>query len=366
MSNDLIVRGLTKKMLKASIDENTYWNSGFAPITKSKAIWMINNPRIEDNDYCAVIASENNQILSFISLIPDFLNLKNNTYKKMYWMVSWWVNPKVEKTVIGTYTFYEALKLTNNKIVIKSYAEHIDSFYKKMPFTTIASRYRYTLFLSLDPSMLIGKFKFLKPVKFIFNALDHAVYFIINNLFNKQKLKKSTANLKYEYLNNIDESTWRFMEPLCKNDLILKTKDYVNWMLDGKQFTQIPVSKKFSYKTIEIGTSNNIYLHNMKILKENKAIGFLSYIINYNEFNVKYFLVEKEEDYDECVDALIENFIIKKARYIFTDDTVLAENIKKRFITVFTHKSLKKGLAHNSLDLTLDTVSLKNRDGHFY
>jgi rRNA-processing protein FCF1 len=365
MSKDLKVLGVTKKMLRESINENTYWEGSLAPMPKSKAQWMLANPRFEEDDYCAVITTANNQILSFISLVPDYLNLKNNNFKKVYWMVSWWVHPKNENTILGTYTFQEALKLTDNKILIKSYAEHIEPFYKKMPFNIIESRNRYTIFLSLDHSMLLGKFKFLKPFKLFFVALDRVTYYVIN-FFNKLKFKNTTSKLNYEYINGIDQNTWNFIEPLFKNDLIYKTKDYVNWHLDNNQFTQTPVADKFLYKSIEIGTSNNIYQHNLNIIKNNKIIGFFSYILNYNEFNVKYFLVEKEENYNVCIDALIENFIKKKARYIFTDDTTLAENIKKRFITVFTHKSLKKGLAHNSLELTENEVTLYNRDGHFY
>ncbi|MFH6769237.1 hypothetical protein V8G56_10855 [Gaetbulibacter aquiaggeris] len=365
MNKDLNVLGLTKKMLRESIDQNTYWEGNLAPMPKSKAQWMLTNPRIEDDDYCGVITTANNQILSFILLVPDYLNLKNNNFKKVYWMVSWWVHPKNEHAILGTYTFHEALKLTNNRILIKSYAEHIDSFYKKMPFTIIESRYRYTVFLSADPSMLIGKFKFLKPFKFILVAVDRVIYSIIN-FFNNLKFKNTVNKVFYEYINEIDQKTWGFIEPLCQNDLIYKTKDYVSWHLDNKQYTQTPVTNKFLYKSIEIGTSHNIYQYNLNIIEDNKIIGFLSYIINYNEFNVKYFLVEKEENYNVCIDALVENFINKKAKYIFTDDTKLAENIKNRFITVFTHKSLKNGLAHNSLELNSEEVNLYNRDGHFY
>ncbi len=365
MSKDLNVIGLTKKMLRDNIEQNTYWKGTLAPLPKSKAIWLLSNPRINEDDYCCVLTMEGAKMISFIYMIPDFLNMQEKNSKKVYWMISWWVHPKYKNTVLGTYTFYEALKLAENQIIIKSYAEHIADFYQKQPFTVIASRLRYTIFLSVDPSMLVGRFKFLKSFRSILDKFDYVVASIINRI-NYNKLKKRTKGLFYDYINELDNDTWSFIEPLCKNDLILKSKDYVSWQIDNKQYTQFIVGSKQQYKSLETGISNNIHSHSLKIVKDKEIIGFLSYIINYNEFNVRYFLVKKEEYYNLCIDVLVENFIKKRTKFIFTDDTKLAENIRKRFLTVFTHKSTKKGLAHNSLKLSIENANLLNRDGHFY
>ena len=53
----------------------------------------------------------------------------------------------------------------------------------------------------------------------------------------------------------------------------------------------------------------------------------MSYIINYNEFNVKYFVVEKDTNYDLCIDALMEHLVKSKRNFVFTDDTKLSNNI---------------------------------------
>ncbi|PIA77517.1 hypothetical protein BFR04_08745 [Gaetbulibacter sp. 4G1] len=365
MNQKISVEALTKKTLRDAINHNLYWENTLVPLPKSKAMWLLANPRVEEGDYCCLVAKEANKIISFIYLIPDLLNVKKGEHKKIYWMILWWVHPKYKKTILGTYTFYEALKLAKNQIIIKSYAEHIADFYQKQPFTVIASRLRYTIFLSVDPSMLVGRFKFLKSFRYILDKFDYLIASIINRI-NYNKLKKRTKGLFYDYINELDDDIWSFIEPLCKKDLIVKSKDYVNWQISNKQYTQIVVPSKQQYKYLEAGTSNNIYSHSLKIIKNKTIIGFLSFIVNYNEFNIRYFLVEKKEYYNLCVDVLVENFIKKKSKFIFTDDRILAENIRKRFFTVFTYKSVKNGLAHNSLELNLKNTNLLNRDGHFY
>lgn len=362
---NLEVIGLTKKMLRQAIDQNTYWEDTLAPMPKSKALWLISNNRIEDNDYCGVIGYEDKKMISFIFMFPDIVNTGFNKTNKAYWMIAWWVHPKFKDTVLGTYIYNEAVNFADQQILIKSYAENVTTFYQKQPFTVIASRLRHTIFFSLDSTMLIGRFRFLKSFKFLLERVDALTYSMIK-LLNKSRFKKNTKTLSYDYITHINNDTWEFIEPLCKKDLIHKTKDYINWQIDNSQYMQTPVSSKFPYKALQTGISNNIHIHNLNVIKDSEIIAFISYIINFNEFNVKYFLVKEEDNYDLCVDALMENFYKVKTKFIFTDDTTLSDNITKRYKTIFTHRVLKKGLAHNKTRLDPENYTMLNRDGHFY
>lgn len=365
MSKELQVIGLTKQMLREAIDKNTYWKNDLAPLPKSKAIWLVSNTRISDTDYCGVLGYEGDTMISFIFMFPDLLNKKKDTPKKVYWMISWWVHKSYKDTVLGTYIYNEAVNLTGKQVLIKSYAENVNSFYEKQPFNVIASRLRHTIFFSLDASMLIGKFKFLKSFSFLLKPIDRFTGAIFRWM-NMSKLKSSVKSLSYEYIKELDEETWAFAQPICDYDLIHKTRAYVNWQIDNNQYLQTPLPGKHPHKSLQTGISTNIYIHNLKIIKEGKIIGFLSYIVNYNEFNVKYFLVDDEENYELCVAALMENFINKRTTFIFTDDTKLSDAITKRYKTIFTHKVTKKGLAHKDTEIDKDNFTMLNRDGHFY
>ncbi|OEK08542.1 hypothetical protein A8C32_03555 [Flavivirga aquatica] len=365
MSEDLEIIGLSKNMLRGMVEANTLWKKDLAPMPKSKASWLISNERILEDDYCGVIAYENKQMIAFIYMLPDLINTKDGKGSKAYWMIDWWVTDKYKDSILGTYIYNHAIKLANKQVLIKGYTENVEEFYQKQPFTVITSRLRHTLFFSLDSSMLIGKFNFLKPVKFIIDGIDAIISKTIR-FINKYKLNKKTSEIKYDFINHLDNETWNFIEPLCKNDLIYKTKEYVNWQINNSQYLQIPLANKKAYSNLQTGSSDNIKIHNVKILLDDKIIGFLSYVINYNEFNVKYFLVKDDNHYDLCIDALIENLIKSKRNFIFTDDTRLSDTINKRYFTIFTHKVLKKGLAHNDTKLDNNNVTMLNRDGHFY
>lgn len=365
MGNSIEVIAITKKVLKKAIEDNSYWKQCTVPFSKSKANWLLSNDRIQEEDYCGIIAKEGDKMLSFIYLFPDYMNVSENETNKVYWMITWWVHEEHKNSVLGTYVFQEALNLTGKQILIKSYAENVTKFYEKQPFTVISSRFRYTIFFSTDTSILVGRFPFLKRISFLVDKVDDFVGWIIR-MANKRASKKRTVGLVYNYVSQIDDELWNFIAPVCGHDLILKTKDYVNWQLNGQQYIQTPVGEKYPNKAIVAGISNNIGIHNYSVIKDEEIIGFISYIINYSEANVKYFLVKDKEYYNDCVDALVENIIRVNAKFLFTDDAELSNSLRKRYRTVFTHKVNKNALAHNETKIDFENVHLFNRDGHFY
>jgi hypothetical protein len=351
-------------MLKEAIEQNSFWNKGLPPISKSKASWLVNNNRIHDNDYCGVIGLENDELIAYIHMFPDYLNTKEDEVTKVYWFIDWWVASKYKNTILGPYIYNEALKLSGKQALINGYAENVKDFYDKQPFKIISTKLRHTIFFSLDSSMLIGKYNLLKKIKFFINLTDTITGSSLR-LLNKYKSQKKVKHIKYHYFNQIDDKTWGLLEPHFKNDLILKSKEYLNWQINSNQYLQTP-TYKIPYSTRLAGSSKNICIHNLVILFENSIIGFLSYVINHNEFNVKYFIVIEDSHYMLCVDGLMEHLIKSKRNFIFTDDTKLSDAITKRYHTVYTHKVNKKGMAHHDIKFNFKNVNMCNHDGHFY
>ncbi len=366
MNTDLKVEVITKSMLREAVLHNTYWKQpGVVPLPKSKATWVVANPRIEEEEYCGVMGLSGTKMVSFIFMFPDMMNMPTGGTQKVYWLLLWWVEKQYKDTVLGTYVFNEALRITQNKVLIKSYAEHVNAFYEKQPFTVITARLRHTIFFNLDTSILIGKFSFLSPFKPILHQLSRVVGWGVR-LLNQRRIRKRVSAIRYEYITELDAISWQFIESLCHKDLIHKTKEYINWQLDKRQYTQLPIAKRFMYQSLQVGYGNQIDIHTLKVMKEGTMIGFISYVRNHKECNVKYFLVAEEDKYTTCVDALMEHVVHHKLNFLFTDDQKLSDAIKTRYQTIFRYQIEKKGLAHQQMQLQADQVNFYNRDGHFY
>ena len=98
MNENLKIIKLTKKLLKEAIDQNKFWNKNqMAPMPKCKALWLLSSPRISDDDYLGVIGIEGDELVSFLFMIPDYMNTNSTKIKKAHWMIDWWVAEKNTK-----------------------------------------------------------------------------------------------------------------------------------------------------------------------------------------------------------------------------------------------------------------------------
>ena len=168
----------------------------------------------------------------------------------------------------------------------------------------------------------------------------------------------------YEYITRLDDEAWNFIEPFCKDDLVFKTKNYINWQLSPQQYVSTPIDSKSLINSPYNGTGSNIFLCTFNAREHGILIGFISILVINNEANLKYFICSKEKE-DIVIDALMEHLLKLKIKYIFTDNSTVVNNLKKRFTSFYIFSLLKKGIAHNDISKNFENFELKERDGHF-
>ncbi|WP_396601138.1 hypothetical protein [Algibacter sp. R77976] len=362
-SEDLKIITLTKTLLKEALDNNTYWsyNTKNIPFSKSKAKWLLENSRIEDEDVCAILGYENQDLVSFIYIIPDLINTPKGA-KKMFWSSRWWVAEKYKDTILSTYTRNLSLSATKNKTIIKYIGQETIPYYKKQPFTEFSKRTKHIIVFSLDLQLLLNKIKILRRVKPIIKLLS-ILSFYLTALINKIKNYKQVKNLDYEYLSFIDKHAWSFIEPFLKNDLVLKTPEYINWQIDNNQYTQTKNKNNSSHFCLINSSGNNMYNLSFLIKKED-IIGFISILITNKEFHVRYFITD-DKNYDNCVDALMDNFIKSKATILHTENDRLGKHISKKYFKTYSKKRELFSLVHNDIDLNTENYNVYEQDGNF-
>ncbi|WP_339916538.1 hypothetical protein [Yeosuana marina] len=356
---------LTKKQLREALDLNTYWQNKEVVMPKSKARWLLKNERIEEDDYVAIIGLENTQIIGYTLIVPDIIQTKDHKTCKIHWIHIWCVDKNCKDGILGPYIFNKTIKILNQQVLLNSYQENTNKFFDKGPFEIINKRLRYTVFFNLEPDIIISKFPIFKYVDWLIVLCNKTIVKSVNYL-NQKKLKKITAHLTYEYLNELDEETWEFLSKRCQNDFTVKTKSVINWHIDNSQYTQTPISKKFKFSYYSTGFSENIYSYTLKILEDTALIGFISYVVNGMEFNLKYFICKDNTYGEKCMAALMEHFFKSKASYIITDDTKLVQQIKNQYKPVFTYQIEKKTIAHKNMGLNFEDVLVTDRDGRFH
>jgi len=363
MSKDLQIIRLTKHDLSVALQNNTYWDDlNVVPFTKSKAFWLLDNNRIEDNDLCAILAYEEKEIVAFVFLIPDWIENHLGT-KKIYWCRRWWVADKHKDSILATYVMNDAIQATNNQIILKFLGKEVEEFFKKQPFTEFSERTRYFMLFNIDTNLLLNKVKFLKYFKPIVKLVDGFSYRIIRKKNNK-KAKRNTIELTYNYITKIDNEIWNFLEPKLKNDVVPKSRDYMNWQLSNDQSPQSIVNEKAKYTDLVASTLNQIYHINFSIIHSGKIIGFVSALVRANEFYMKYFITE-DGYYEYCVDALIENFNSTHTNTFYSEDEKLGSKIAEKYMTVHVSKRQIYSLANNEIDFNFEKIRVQDQDANF-
>jgi len=344
---------VTKAILAEALEKDTFWrNEGTIPFSKSKAKWLLANPRMDDEDICAVVVYENDVIISFVYLIPDMITLSDKTIK-IYWFRRWWVADKYKDSIISSYLMNDAVKEVDGQVVIKFLAKNIESFYKRLPYQEFGFKTRYFILFEL----------ILRRLKFLLRPIQSLSANFVRRI-NRKRIRKSTSKMVYEYITFLDENTWAFIQPFVKNDLVPKTIDYVNWQLDSSQYTKTTVSGNYPYVCLISGAFENIEIVNFKVEINQHIVGFISYLIRGTEFIVKYFIADKNY-YQDCVNALMDHFIRYDVNTIHAEDDQLANSILKRFVKVYVDQRKVYSLANKGIDSDFSDVELFQRDGNF-
>ncbi|WP_298555601.1 hypothetical protein [uncultured Algibacter sp.] len=362
-SEDLEIITLTKALLKEAVDNNTYWGyqSKNIPFSKSKAKWLLENDRIENDDVCAILGYEKQDIVAFIYMIPDLINTPQGI-KKVFWSRRWWIADKYKDTILSTYTRSLSFKAIKNQAIIKYIGQETIPYYEKQPFTKFSKRNKHIIVFSLDSELLLNnirKLRTVKPLVKLISSLSYNFTAIINKFKNKKRVK----GLTYEYISFIDNHSWKYIEPFLKNDLVVKTPVYINWQIDNSQYTQVKNKYKSSHYCLINSSTSNIYNLNFLVKKET-IIGFISILVRNTEFHIRYFITS-EDNYDYCVDALMDNFILAKATIIHTENDKLGRSLNRRYFSTHTKKREIFTLVHKDVNLETKNIHITDQDGNF-
>jgi len=363
MNNDFKTLLITKKEIRQALETNSFWkNAKNIPFTKSKANWLLQSNRINESDICGLVGFESEVMIAFIYFVPDYIKVGAKE-KKIYWCRRWWIADAYKNSVLATYMMNEAVNAVNKQVLIKYIGKEVEEFYDKQPFTKFSERERYFILFNMDASLLINKISFLRYFKPIVKVLERISGWFIRKM-NQRKVSKTVSQLTYEYLSVLDDETWSFIENKCQDDLVPKTKEYISWQLSNDQYTITPVGDRFPYHCLIASASEQLHHVNLSIKKGKEIIGFLSFLVRGNEFIVKYFVADNEY-MNDCMDALMDNFVQTNTNIIHTENSVLGKKMLERFTSFYTDKRILHAFAHNDIENNFDNISVYDRDGHF-
>jgi len=363
--NNLKIVSLTKNSLEKAVLENKYWSGSYEPpFSLNKAKWMLKNTRADEEDVLAVLCYEGYGIVAFVSLVPDLINTKDGL-KKIFWSQRWWVSDKYKETVLSTYVKNMSLNECDNQVIIKFLGDKSKAYYEKQSFTKFSKRERYIILFSLDYELLIYKKNSFKKIASILKLIDGFSRRIVA-VINKRKSRKKSKDINYERVQLIDDDTWRFIEKNCSNDIVPKSKEYINWQITNNQYHVIDDNaNKLEYKCLLGTISKKIYNLNIVVKHNNEIVGFISGFVSRNRFIVRYFITT-ETYYNDSVNIMIKNLISSKCTILQTENNKLGEHVIGNYFKVYADVKELISLIHDDVTVNFENSIMTDQDGNFF
>ena len=361
IDQELRIQTLTKKELISAVAENKLWKNRRAPFSQAYAQWTVKNPNIEDEDPTLILALVGGEIVGHVQVEPSLVQLLENEEKiKMFHLQRWWVSKEYRELKVGSLLYLESIKVTAGMLLIKSFHPTMDSFYSnKKFFDQVINTDQFTFFFHLDP-LSLGRFKVLRyarPVLSILSLFSAKVF----ELLNRVSIRKLTKKLSYHYFTFLDNQTYDFLKEHVKNDLWVKSLDFLNWKLDPCQFSHRIIGTK---DVIKIHFENQFQMNslvNCTVYEEEKPIGLFSMLLIRSRVNIQLFYAV--QGYEKTVTAALLEHLFKTDRYtLATMDTTLRNSLKKHFKYMFLYTNVRKMVAFKNRKVLISPLPIRGLD----
>ncbi|MDM1062721.1 hypothetical protein HXZ62_09140 [Empedobacter falsenii] len=310
-----------KKIKKKDLDcffySDFYNNLTHVPLTSNRLASYVHNPYSNENDYVLYLLIENEQIISYRTLLHD----KNNKDEIFVWSSGSWTNPSFRKKGYSKELFLEVRKDYSDKIIIYT--------------RSISSKILYQSFENLH----YIEDNHSKELHYDFSILDKKFPKFISNLFNQfinRKKNNEWDNVFHQFqISKLDNQTSIFLHNKSSNDLFPLTIEKIEWIKNYPWISRIELSKNnqiydfsfidstFKSEAFEIKNNDKkvtaFYFRNIR--KNHFYLHYVYYKSNQEAFLIAQSILAEFNQYKLSTiivrDELVQNYITNLVKPLF-------------------------------------------------
>jgi hypothetical protein len=342
------IKKIYKKDIPELLSNNQFWNHTFLAISKHRLYAHYKNPNLDDNDIVLLLSYLNNELVGYMGLFIDKININNQT-QKIGWLSTWWVHPKTKGTGIGREILNTMYSENNGQIGISQFTPSAKRVYDKSGyFTTLKENQGIKAVLRSNLTFVIPTlFSKTKILTNFFNLTDVFFNLFINIKLSIQKIiiTKKLKNISVEYLNIIDDETYEIINQFNKNDISNKGKDFFEWLKAYNWVQKAPLLNYTNKNKYEFSIYDNEFEFSfIKINQDNKCIGFIV-LQKRNYVSKVLFTYFDNSKYSNDISNIIKlQAINQNTREIICYDTAICENLKKSSLFLYKTKKNKQSI----------------------
>lgn len=342
------IKKVYKKNIPELLSNNQFWSHSFLSISKHRLYAHYKNPQLEDNDVVLLLSYLNNELVGYMGLFVDKINI-DNRIEKIGWLSTWWVHPKTKGTGIGREILNTMYAENNGQIGISQFTQSAKRVYDKSGyFITLKENQGVKAVLRSNLTFVIPTlFPKTKKLKPFFNQIDYLFNFFINVKLNVQKIfiSKKLENISIEYLNIIDDETLNIINKFNKNDISNKGKVFFEWLKAYNWVQKAPLLSLTNKDKYEFSIYDNEFEYSLiKIIKKEVSIGFVVLQKRNYVSKVLFTYFDSVNDTSDISNIIKLQAIMQNTREIICYDETICDNLKKSNLFLYKTKKIKQSI----------------------
>jgi len=338
------IREIRQDQLQAYIDSAEYKTTKYVAISKHRALSHLRNPRVKPDDLVLVLIYEAAEMVAYLGVFADDLHFSTGV-EHVGWLSCMWVHPKMRGKGIAKQLIQRVFEAWEYKILVTEFTPAAHGLYNRTEqFLDLAKPEGIRGYLRLNLAYLLpkkdekwNKWKpFLRGIDALFNVPNAL------RLKGWKSASLKSKGLSFEYLSEIDDESWTFIEANKSKELMNRSREDLTWLVKNPWLLSSGLkdhnAKRYHFSATDIAfTFLNIKVYDDKL----NMLGFL--LISIRDKNMKvpyaYFLDGAAE---QILAVLYEHLLSLKLDMLTVFHPKLVQSIKNNKTPFFKTRNFKR------------------------
>lgn len=304
-------KSLALRELEGYINSTAYQESDYVAISKQRARSQQKNPRALPEDIVLVLVYEAEELVAYLGVFADDLHFQTGV-EHVGWLSCMWVNPKMRGKGLAKKLLQTVFEAWAYKILVTEFTPAAKGLYDRSGhFIDLAMPKGWRGYLRPNFATLLPKKseRWKKWTPFL-RAVD-GLLAIPNSLrlWVKKTPSIQTQGYSFEYLVELDEEAWAFIQTQQQGELIHRNRAELNWLLQNPWLLQAPLKDRNAARYHFSSVTASFYFLAIKVY--NTALEVVAVVImSYREGSVKLPYVYCQDGAEEVVWQLIDQHLL--------------------------------------------------------
>jgi GNAT superfamily N-acetyltransferase len=328
-------KSYTRKDLNTFIHTGHFSQLENIPISKHRAVSQINNPRASDDDILLVVQFDEDKVVGYLGVLPDYI-FQQDEYHKAGWLSCFWIDEDYKSRNIAANLFRRIIRTWDQRILITNLVPWTGPVYEKTGLflpsqhkTGIRGYMRSNLSEILPPKGRMFKriTPLLKITDFVINIFGDVRFWFFKGYI--------LSNSRCEHLNHIDRASGDFINGHNKNNWNQRGPAELEWIMNnpwilagtevdynGSRYYFSSFSKSFFYQAVKFTD------------KQNNITGWALFCIRNSSITIPYVFSDPDH-YDVISKMLVNTMLHMKLNMITTFNEEMVKslnNLKPPFL----------------------------------